>query len=430
MASRVRVVTAGTPVMTGRDAARRAVDAVWRIEGPRIAASVAKMTGDVGLAEDVAQEAVLEALAAWERDGAPDNPGAWLTAVAKRRVIDAWRRRGRLEERYAEVARTLDEATEDRWEPIDDDVLRLVFTACHPALSRESQVALTLRVVAGLSTDEIARMLLASVPTVQARITRAKKALAAARVPFEAPDPSEWRGRLSAVLGVVYLVFTEGYATTSGDRWIRPDLADEALRLGRIVAQLVPREPEPLALVALMEFQRSRFAAREEPDGTPILLADQDRRRWDRGQIARAVQLQGRADALARARGAGRGPYALQAAIARCHAVAVDIGDTDWAQIVVLYEVLGRLAPNPVVELNRAAALSMVAGPAEALRVVDALAASGALPGSHLVPSVRGELLAQVGRTDEARDELTRAAALVGNAAQRRVLTAKAAALG
>lgn len=410
------------------DDTRRTVEAVWRIEGLRIVASVAKMTGDLGLAEDVAQEAVLEALQSWPRDGIPNNPGAWLTAVAKRRVIDAWRRRERLDERYAAIAHTLDEASDDSWEPIDDDVLRLVFTACHPALSKESQVALTLRVVAGLSTEEIARMLLTSVPTVQARITRAKKSLAAARVPFETPDPPEWGARLSAVLGVVYLLFTEGYAATAGDRWVRPDLADEAIRLGRIVTGLLPREPEPLALAALMEFQRSRFAAREAGDA-PVLLADQDRSRWDHGQIARAVGLLERADAAAAARGIGRGPYALQAAIAQCHAVAPSVADTDWPRIVVLYEVLGRIAPSPIVELNRAVAVSMASGPAAALPIVDALEEAGALRGSHLVPSVRGELLAQLGRVDEARSELLTAAHLTPNAAQQKVLRGKAAAL-
>ncbi|NLP82807.1 RNA polymerase sigma factor [Microbacterium sp. CFH 90308] len=408
---------------------RRTVEAVWRIEGLRIVASVAKMTGDLGLAEDVAQEALLEALGSWPRDGIPSNPGAWLTAVAKRRVIDAWRRRERLDDRYAAIAHTLDEATDDEWQPIDDDVMRLIFTACHPALSRESQVALTLRVVAGLSTEEIARMLLTTVPTVQARITRAKKSLAAARVPFETPDPAEWKARLSAVLGVVYLVFTEGYAATGGDRWVRPDLADEALRLGRIVAGLLPREPEPLALVALMEFQRSRFAARETRTGEPVLLADQDRSRWDRGQILRGVDVLKKADAAAAARGIGRGSYALQAAIAQCHAVAPSVEETDWQRIVLHYEVLGRLAPSPIVELNRAVAVSMAYGAADALPLVDALEASGELRGSHLVPSVRGELLAQLGRVDEARSELLTAAGLTANAAQRKVLEAKADAL-
>lgn len=411
------------------DDTRRAVEAVWRIEGVRIVASVAKMTGDLGLAEDVAQEAVLEALGSWPQAGIPRNPGAWLTAVAKRRAIDAWRRREKLDDRYAEIAHTLDEASDDEWQPIDDDVLRLIFTACHPVLSRESQVALTLRVVAGLSTEEIARMLLTSVPTVQARITRAKKSLAAAKVPYESPDPNEWMPRLAAVLGVVYLVFTEGYAATAGERWVRPDLADEALRLGRMVAGLLPREPEPLGLVALMEFQRSRFAARESHDG-PVLLADQDRSRWDRGQILRGIRTLEKADAAAAARRTGRGPYALQAAIAQCHAVAPSVDETDWPRIVVLYEVLGRVAPSPVVELNRAVAVSMASGPAAALPLVDALEESGALRGSHLVPSVRGELLARLGRLEEARSELLTAAALTVNEAQQRVLRDKAAALG
>ncbi|WP_396657961.1 RNA polymerase sigma factor [Microbacterium sp.] len=411
------------------DDTRRAVEAVWRIEGVRIVASVAKMTGDLGLAEDVAQEAVLEALGSWPQAGIPRNPGAWLTAVAKRRAIDAWRRREKLDDRYAEIAHTLDEASDDEWQPIDDDVLRLIFTACHPVLSRESQVALTLRVVAGLSTEEIARMLLTSVPTVQARITRAKKSLAAAKVPYESPDPNEWMPRLAAVLGVVYLVFTEGYAATAGERWVRPDLADEALRLGRMVAGLLPREPEPLGLVALMEFQRSRFAARESHDG-PVLLADQDRSRWDRGQILRGIRTLEKADAAAAARRTGRGPYALQAAIAQCHAVAPSVDETDWPRIVVLYEVLGRVAPSPVVELNRAVAVSMASGPAAALPLVDALEESGALRGSHLVPSVRGELLGRLGRLEEARSELLTAAALTVNEAQQRVLRDKAAALG
>jgi len=408
---------------------RREIEAVWRIEGVRIVASLARVTRDLGLAEDVAQEALVEALTAWPRDGMPVNPGAWLTAVAKRRVIDAWRRRTARDDRYAGIAHDLTEVVDADWEPIDDDVLRLVFTACHPALSRESQVALTLRVVAGLTTEEIARMLLATVPAVQARITRAKKTLAAGGIPFETPDPSEWPGRLGAVLSVVYMVFTEGYAATAGERWVRPDLADEAIRLGRVVAGLLPREPEVLALLALMDFQRARFAARETAGGAPILLGDQDRTRWDRGQIARASDELRRADAAAAARGKGRGPYALQAAIAQCHALAPSVAETEWERIVVLYEVLGRVAPSPMVELNRAAAVSMAAGPAEALAIVDDLDRSGALQGSHVVPSVRGELLARLGRNDEARTELTRAAALTANAAQQRVLRDKAAAL-
>lgn len=404
---------------------RRTVEAVWRIEGSRVVATLARMTGDVGLAEELAQEAVVEALQSWPEQGVPRNAGAWLTAVAKRRAIDTWRRRERLDERYRAIARDLDETGEDEWQPIDDDMLRLVFTACHPALSRQAQIVLTLRVVGGLTTAEIARMLLVPVATVQARITRAKKTLAAARVRFEAPDPNEWGERLGAVLGVVYLVFTEGYAATSGDRWIRADLANEALRLGRVLAGLLPREPEVHGLVALMELQASRFAARLRPDGSPILLADQDRTRWDHAQIAR-----GRA-ALRRAGSTGRGlgPYGLQAAIAECHAVAPSVAETDWRKIVLLYEALGRIAPSPVVELNRAVAVSMAAGPADALRLVDRLADEKALQGSHLLPSVRGELLARLGRTDEARAELLSAAELAANERERAVLLAKAEAL-
>jgi RNA polymerase sigma factor (sigma-70 family) len=405
----------------------RAVEAVWRIEGPRIIATLTKLSGDLGLAEDVAQEAMAEALVSWAQAGVPANTGAWLTAVAKRRMIDAWRRRERLDERHRAIARELSEATEDEWRPIDDDLLRLVFTACHPALSRESQVALTLRVVGGLTTTEIARMLLVPVATVQARITRAKKTLAAAHVPFEAPDPSEWRPRLAGVFGVVYLIFTEGYAATTGERWIRPDLADEALRLGRVLIGLVPREAEAHALVALMEFQRSRFAARESATGEPVLLADQDRSRWDRAQIARGREVLRAADALAAARGKERGPYALQAAIAACHGIASEIEDTDWERIVILYEALARLAPNPVVEINRAVAVSMATGPATALRIVEELAAAGELRGSPLIPSVRGELLSRLGRRSEARAEFLAAAALTPNDAQRAVLERKAA---
>lgn len=408
----------------------RAVEAVWRIEGARIVATLARMTGDLGLAEDVAQEAVAEALSSWPSSGIPTNTGGWLTAVAKRRVIDAWRRRERLDDRYTAIAHDLSNATEDAWEPIDDDLLRLVFTACHPALSRESQVALTLRVVGGLTTQEIARMLLVPVATVQARITRAKKTLAAAQVPFETPDPTEWRSRLTGVLGVVYLVFTEGYAATAGERWMRPELADEALRLGRVLVGLMPHEPEAHALVALMEFQRSRFAARESTSGEPVLLADQDRSRWDRGQIARGSAALHEADRCAHARSSGRGPYALQAAIAECHCRAASIDDTDWDRIVLLYEALGRIAPSPIVGLGRASAVAMATGPVTALRLVDKLVASGALRGSPLVPGIRGELLVRLGRTEEARAELEAAAALTPNDAQRAVLERKAVDLG
>lgn len=404
---------------------QRTVDAVWRIESARIVATLAKMTGDLGLAEDLAQEALVDALTQWPGSGAPQNAGAWLTAVAKRKAIDGWRRRERLDQRYRAIAHDLSETSEDEWQPIDDDVVRLVFTACHPVLSREAQVALTLRVVAGLTTTEIARLLLVPVATVQQRIVRAKKTLSAAHVPFETPDPSEWTARLGAVLGVVYLVFTEGYAATSGDRWMRPEIANEALRLGRVLAGLLPREPEVHGLVALMEFQASRFAARVSQDGTPILLSDQDRSRWDRTQIERGRAALERADAVGR----GRGNYALQAAIAECHAIAPSVEGTDWERIVLLYEALGRLAPSPVVELNRAVAVSMASGPANALRIVDRLSSQGQLRGSYLLPSVRGELLARLGRTDEARSELITAADLATNERERAVLRAKAAAL-
>jgi predicted RNA polymerase sigma factor len=338
---------------------------------------------------------------------------------------DRWRRDERLSDRYRTLAHDLEEGVLDEWEPIDDDVLRLVFTACHPVLGREAQVALTLKVVGGLSSEEIARLFLVPVPTVQQRIVRAKRTLAAAKAPFETPEPAEWAARLGSVLGAVYLVFTERYAATAGDRWLRTELANEALRLGRVLAGLLPREPEVHGLVALMELQASRFGARTTPDGTPVLLAAQDRSQWDRAQIHRGTAALARADALGR----GRGPYALQAAIAQCHAAATSVEDTDWPRIVVLYEALGRLAPNPVTDLNRAVAVSMAQGPEAALAIVDELAERGALSGSHLLPSVRGELLARLGRTHEARSELLAAAGLVANLRQQEVLRDKAAAL-
>ena len=413
---------------------QRAVDAVWRIEGARIVATLVRVTGDVGLAEDLAHEAVVEALGNWPEHGVPQNPGAWLTAVAKRRAIDGWRRRERLDDRYAAIAHDLADASDrsdhaETWEPIEDDVLRLVFIACHPVLSRESQVALTLRVIGGLTTEEIARMLLVPVATVQARITRAKKTLAAAAVPFEVPDEAAWAERLAGVLSVVYLVFTEGYAATTGDRWVRVELANEAIRLGRVLASLLPHEPDVHGLLALMELQASRFAARTAGDGSAILLADQDRTKWDHAQIARGRAALARADASAHRRGHSRGTYGLQAAIAECHATAPSVDETDWERIVILYEALGRIAPSPIVELNRAVAVSMSTGPASALRIVDGLASDGALQGSHLLPSVRGELLARLGRTAEARSELLTAAGLTTNERQRAVLEAKAAAL-
>ncbi|WAC53940.1 RNA polymerase sigma factor [Gordonia sp. SL306] len=404
---------------------RRRVDAVWRIEGTRIVATLARVVGDVGLAEDLAQEAVAEALEQWPRSGVPRNAGAWLTAVAKRRAIDGWRRQERLDQRYEVIARDLGTVTEEEWEPVRDDVLKLVFTACHPVLKREAQVALTLRVVGGLSTEELARLFLTSVPTMQQRIVRAKKTLSAARVPYEVPEPPEWRERLSGVLGVIYLIFTEGYAATAGETWMRHDLAQEAVRLGRVLATLVPREPEVHGLLALMELQASRFAARVGADGRPVLLAAQDRRRWDRGQIARGLTALERSDALGR----GRGPYALQAAIAACHAGAPDVDATDWPQIVVLYEALEQLTRNPVVTLNKIVAISMASGADTALELLAAEVDDRALAGSHLLPSVRGELLMRLGRTDDARIELERARDLAANGAQRRVLEEKIAAL-
>jgi len=413
--------------MTGSDQdVSRRVAAIWRIEGARIVATLARVVGDLATAEDLAQDAVAEALAQWPRDGIPNNPGAWLTAVAKRRAIDGWRRQRNLDEKYRLMGADLDEITDAEWQPIDDDVLRLVFAACHPVLSREARIALTLKVVGGLETEAIARLFLVPVPTMQQRIVRAKKALTAARVPFEVPDPAEWPARLGAVLSVVYLIFTEGYAASGGDAVLRTELAHEAVRLGRVVNRLIPREPEALGLSALMELQASRFGARVDADGDAVLLADQDRRRWDRSAISRGRALLDRADALRK----GRGPYQLQAAIALCHAEAASVDVTDWDRIVLLYEMLGRVAPSPVVELNRAVAVSMASGPSAGLALVDSLAADGALKGSHLIPSVRGELLSRLGRRAEARAELLEAADRTGNAREAALLRRKADALG
>lgn len=401
----------------------RTLDAVWRIESARIVGALARLTGDICLAEDVAQEAVVDALTQWPAAGIPMNPGAWLTAVAKRKAIDVWNRNRKLDDRYRSLAQGVDDsiAGVDSWQPIEDDALRLVFTACHPVLGREAQIALTLRIIGGLSTAEIARMFFVPVATIQQRIVRAKATLGAAKITFEAPERNEWHTRIASVLGVAYLIFTEGYAATTGNQWIRRDLADEGLRLGRVLAELLPREPEAQALVALMEFQASRFGARTRPDGTPILLADQDRRRWDRGQIQRGRTYLVRADAVARS----RGPYALQAAIAECHATAETFDHTDWHRIVLLYEALGSIAPNPIVDLNRAVAVSMAMGPATALAIVDRIDSDGALRGSYLLASVRGELLAKLGRTAEARSELLTAARLATNSRERDVLLAK-----
>lgn len=417
---------------------REAVEAVWRIESARIVATLARFTGDFSLAEDVAQEALAEALVSWPRDGVPRNPAGWLLTVGRRRAIDAFRRRSALDDRHAALARELGEGgvpvspeggsdADLLWDPdrIDDDVLVLMFIACHPVLSRESQVALTLRVVGGLTSTEIARAFLVPAATVQARITRAKKTLAAARAPFAAPSPQERRERLGAVLNVLYLIFTEGSTATSGSEWIRPDLAREAIRMARIVARLAPDESEAQGLLALLELTAARFPARMGDDGTPVLLEHQDRGRWDRAAIRRGQAALGAAGRV----GNGLGAYGLQAAIAECHAVAPSVGETDWERIVLLYEALGRLAPSPVVALNRAVALSMARGPAQALAVVDELVAGGRLDGSHLLPSVRGELLRRLGRSDEARSEIELAIGLCANEREREVLAEKLASL-
>ena len=402
----------------------RAVAAVWRIESARIVGTLTRLVGDFGLAEDLAQEAVVDALRQWPVEGVPRNAAAWLTAVAKRKAVDGWRRRERLDDRVAVLAHDLEraqaEASDAPWDPdaVDDDVLRLIFISCHPVLSREAQVALTLRVVAGLSSEQVARAFLVPTATVQQRIVRAKKTLAAAHVPFELPPRQEHVERLGAILGVLYLIFNEAHAASAGTDWMRPELGEEAIRLGRVLVALMPREPEAHGLLALMELTAARFPARVDAQGDPVLLADQDRRRWDRNRIVRGRAELARADALGR----GRGPYSLQAAIAEQHAVAATIGDTDWDHIVLLYEALGRIAPSPVVELNRAAAVAMATGPASALRILDQLTASGVLRGYHLLPATRAELLRRLGRESEARSEFAVAAGLAGNDRERALL--------
>ena len=402
----------------------RAIEAVWRIESARLIAGLARMVRDVGLAEDLAQDALVAALEKWPSSGVPDNPGAWLMATAKHRAIDLMRRNARLERKQELLVRDL-EAPDDPGldEEVGDDLLSLVLTCCHPVLPAQARVALTLRLIGGLRTEEIARAFLVSTPTIAQRITRAKTTLAEAEVPFEVPRGEELAARLPAVLEVVYLIFNEGYAATAGDDWVRPELCGDALRLGRVLAELVPREPEVHGLVALMEIHASRLAARIGPGGEPVLLLDQDRARWDYLLVGRGLVALRRAEAL----GGAPGPYLLQAAIAACHARARTAEETDWRRIAHLYDGLSRLAASPVVDLNRAVALGMAFGPAVGLQLVDAIVATSALSDYHLLPSVRGDLLAKLGRTDEACAEFERAAALTRNARERAVLLDRAA---
>lgn len=405
------------------DNLRETVDAIWRMEAAKIMATLTRTVGDVGLAEDLAQEALLDALTQWPRTGVPRNAGAWLTTVAKRKAIDLWRRQENLDAKYAALARELETQVDEAWDPdrIDDDVLRLIFIATHPALPREGQIALTLRVVGGLTTEEIAQAFLTSKATMAQRITRAKKTLAGR--PFAVPGRDEYPQRLAAVLSVLYLIYNEGYSASSGQRWVRDELCSEALRLGRVLAALTPDEPEVHGLIALMEFQSSRFAARIDAQGRPVLLEDQDRTRWDHAKIQRGVAALRRAAVAIEDRGGGWGPYALQAALAECHVTAPTAADTDWHRIVTLYDGLLQITPSPVVELNRAVAVAMSSGPAEGLRIVDRLTG---LEGSYLVPSVRGELLARLGRHREAAAEFDRAATLSDNEREREVLLDKA----
>ncbi|MFE5865298.1 RNA polymerase sigma factor [Streptomyces virginiae] len=404
--------------------AAQAVEAVFRIESARIIASVARVVRDVGIAEEIAQDALVAALEQWPRAGVPDRPGAWLMTTAKHRAIDLVRRKETYARKLAEVGRSLEDvpppAEPADPEDIDDDLLRLIFTSCHPVLATEARIALTLRLMGGLTTQEIARAFLSSEATVAQRIVRAKRALAKAGVPFEVPYGADREARLSSVLEVIYLVFNEGYSATAGDDLVRPALCEDALRLARVLAALMPEEPEAHGLAALLEFQASRIATRTGPDGEPVLLADQNRSRWNRMLIHRGARALGRA---------GNGPYSVQAAIAGCHAAAVRYEDTDWPRIAALYGRLVQLIPSPVVELNRAVAVSMAEGPAAALPLVDALAREPALLAYHLLPSVRGDLLERLGRNEEARAEFERAASLTRNAQERTLLLGRAARL-
>ena len=417
--------------MTGADS-HRAIDAVWRIEAPRLIAGLTRIVRDVALAEDLAQDALVAALEQWPGSGVPDNPGAWLMATAKHRAIDRLRRNERLERKQEQLGRELELQQEmamaDESVPTDDDVgddlLRLMFISCHPILAPEARVALTLRLLASLTTEEIARAYLVPAATIAQRIVRAKRTLTEARVPFEVPRGPELTARLSSVLQVIYLVFNEGYAATAGDDLMRAGLCEDALRLGRVLAGLAPKEPEVHGLVALMEIQASRSRARVGPSGEIVLLLDQDRGRWDPLHIRRGLAALDRAEEL----GGALGPYALQAAIAACHARARTAADTDWARIAALYDALAQLMPSPVVELNRAVAVGMAFGPAAGLELVDALVSEPALKTYHFLPSARGDLLEKLGRSDEARAEFERAASLTQNARERDLLLARAAA--
>ena len=419
-----------TSTATHRTIIYRTIDAVWRIESARIIAGLARMVRDVGLAEELAQDALVAALEQWPDSGIPDNPGAWLMAAAKHRAIDMFRRNKRLERKHQELGREL-QTQQDNSMPdfpaalddnIGDDLLRLLFISCHPVLTTEARVALTLRMLGGLTTEEIARAFLVPEPTIAQRIVRAKRTLAEAHVPFEVPRGSELAARLGSVLEVIYLVFNEGYSATSGDDWMRPALCEDALRLGRIVAELAPQQPEVHGLVALMEIQASRAKARVNSAGEPILLLEQNRAHWDQLLIRRGLAALARAQKL----GGAPGPYALQAAIAACHGRAVTAEQTDWARIVALYESLAQITPSPIVELNRAVAVAMAQGPAAGLELVDQLTADPALRNYHLLPSVRGDLLQKLGRLPEARAEFERAAQLTRNARERTLLLARA----
>jgi len=420
----------------------RAIDAVWRIESPRLIAGLARIVRDIGVAEDLAQDALVAALEQWPQSGVPDNPGAWLMAAAKHRAIDHFRRNTRLERKHEELGRELaikeaampdfDSALDD---DVGDDLLRLVFVSCHPVLSTEARVALTLRLLGGLTTEEISRAFLTPEPTIAQRIVRAKRTLAEKQIPFEFPSGAELSARLSSVLEVVYLIFNEGYSATAGDDWMRPALCEDALRLGRILAELAPREPEVHGLVALMEIQASRSRARVGPSGEPILLLEQNRARWDQLLIRRGLAALERAEKLStdvrsEMKNPIAGSYTLQAAIAACHARARTADETDWKQIVAIYSELARLSPSPVVELNRAVAVAMAFGPAAGFELIDALASEPSLASYHLLPSVRGDLLKKLGRMDEARFEFERAASLTSNTREREMLMERAKTCG